>query len=194
MNNNPHLWQNFLRGDKSALSEIFLSVHDDLFRYGLKLTGDENLVKDAIQDLFLKLWKNRSNLKPVENFNPYLFKALRHHIIDNLELQGIASPFENEQENAVSIIYSVEDFLINEQVTEETRQKVIAALNKLMPRQREVIYLRYFEGLNFETIASIMNINIQSVRNTLHRGLVALRDLILIHPFFMLVGKIAWVV
>ena len=65
MNNNPHLWQNFLRGDKSALSEIFLSVHDDLFRYGLKLTGDENLVKDAIQDLFLKLWKNRSNLKPI---------------------------------------------------------------------------------------------------------------------------------
>ena len=67
MNQNHYLWQNFLQGDKEALSGIFLNVHDDLFRYGFKLSGNENLVKDAIQDLFLKLWKNRSNLKPVEN-------------------------------------------------------------------------------------------------------------------------------
>ena len=56
-----------MQGDKAALSEIFLQFHDDLFRYGLKLSHSENMVKDAIQDLFLKLWKNRSNLKPVEN-------------------------------------------------------------------------------------------------------------------------------
>ena len=67
MNQNHYLWQNFLQGDKEALSGIFLNFHDDLFRYGFKLSGNENLVKDAIQDLFLKLWKNRSNLKPVEN-------------------------------------------------------------------------------------------------------------------------------
>jgi RNA polymerase sigma factor (sigma-70 family) len=191
MNQNQYLWQNFLQGDKEALSGIFLDVHDDLFRYGIKLSGNENLVKDAIQDLFLKLWKNRSNLKPVENLKPYLFKSLRNHIIDSLELSKPVVRIEDHPEYLFEIVYSGEDFMISNQVTEETRNKVIEALNRLMPRQREAIYLRYFEELDFDTIATVMDINIQSARNTLHRGMVALRDLLLIQPFFLLIGKFA---
>jgi RNA polymerase sigma factor (sigma-70 family) len=190
MNQLQHLWLNFLQGDKAALSEVFLLYHDDLYRYGLKLAGDENLVKDAIQDLFLKLWKNRSNLKPVEVPKPYLFKSLRNHLIDSLELTKARIPIENDFEHPFEIVYSAEDFVIHEQVTEDVKQQVIQALNKLMPRQREALYLRYFEELDFETIASVMDINVQSVRNTLHRGISALRELILIQPFFLLMGKL----
>lgn len=190
MNQKQHLWLNFLQGDKAALSEIFLLYHDDLYRYGLKLAGNENLVKDAIQDLFLKLWKNRSNLKPVEVLKPYLFKSLRNHLIDSLELTKARIPIENDFEHPFEIAYSAEDFVIHEQVTEDVKQQVIQALNKLMPRQREALYLRYFEELDFETIAAVMDINVQSVRNTLHRGISALRELILIQPFFLLLGKL----
>ncbi len=190
MNQKQHLWLNFLQGDKAALSEIFLQYHDDLYRYGVKLAGNENLVKDAIQDLFLKLWKNRSNLKPVEVLKPYLFKSLRNHLIDSLELTKTSIPIEDNFEHPFEIVYSAEDFVINAQVTEDMRRQVIHALNKLMPRQREAIYLRYFEELDFETIAAVMDVNVQSLRNTLHRGITALRELMLIQPFFLLLGKL----
>ena len=190
MTDSQSLWQNFLQGDKAALSEIFLQYHDDLFLYGLKLSGNENLVKDTLQDLFLKLWKNHENLKPVENLKPYLFKSLRNHIIDSLELRKPMISIEDDFEHPFEIVYSTEDFVINAQVTKDTRKSVIDTLNKLVPRQREVIYLRYFEELDFETIAVIMNINVQSARNTLHRSMVALRDLMLIQPFFIMLGKI----
>ena len=190
MINSENLWQGFLNGNKAALSEIFIQYHDDLFRYGLKLSGNENLVKDCIQDLFLKLWKNRSNLHPVENLKPYLFKSLRNHIIDSLALQKPMVNLKEDFEHPFEIIYSPEDFLINSQITDETRQKVIHALNQLMPRQREAIYLRYFEELDFETISQVMDINVQSVRNSLHRGMEALRKLMLEQPFFLLIGKI----
>ncbi|MBN1791641.1 MAG: RNA polymerase sigma factor [Bacteroidales bacterium] len=189
MNQNQHLWLSFLQGDKNALSEIFLLYHDDLYRYGLKLAGNESMVKDAIQDLFLKLWKNRSNLKPIEILKPYLFKSLRNHLIDSLELTKPVIPMEEDFEHPFEIAYSAEDFVINTEVTEDLRRQVIDALNKLMPRQREAIYLRYFEELDFETIAGVMDINVQSVRNTLHRGISALRELMLIHPFLLLLGK-----
>lgn len=189
MNQNQHLWLSFLQGDKAALSEIFLEYHDDLFRYGLKLSGNENLVKDAIQDLFLKLWKNRSNLKPVEILKPYLFKSLRNHLIDSLELTKSLITIEDDFEHPFEIVYSAEDFVINAQVTEDLHRQVITSLNKLMPRQREAIYLRYFEELDFETIAAVMDVNVQSVRNTLHRGISALRDLMLIQSFLFLLGK-----
>jgi RNA polymerase sigma factor (sigma-70 family) len=190
MKENQLLWQNFLQGNKEALSAIFLQVHDDLYWYGMKLSGDENLVEDCIQDLFLRLWKNRSNLKPVENLKPYLFKSFRNHVIDSLELQRPVVSIEIDFEHPFEIIYSPEDFLISQQVSEENRAKVIEALNELSARQREAIYLRYFEELDFETIAVVMDMNIQSVRNTLHRGMQSLRNLMLAQFFLLLTTRI----
>lgn len=183
------LWRALLYGDKEALSEIYLAYHDDLFRYGFKLSGNQEMVKDCIQELFLKLWKNHNNLKPIKNIKPYLFKSLRNHIIDSIELkrQNAAMSSENEPDFIVS--YANEDFKSNEQVPEETRLKVIEALNQLTPRQKEIIYLRYFEELDFNTISQIMSINVQSVRNIIHRGMKVLRDLMLIQPFFFLISR-----
>ena len=65
------------------------------------------------------------------------------------------------------MVYSHEDFLITDQVTDTVRLNVIEALNKLKPRQREAIYLRYFEELDFDIIAQVMEMNIQSVRNVI---------------------------
>jgi RNA polymerase sigma factor (sigma-70 family) len=70
--------------------------------------------------------------------------------------------------------------MISSQTEKETQQKVIKLLNQLTTRQRHVIYLRYFEELEFETIARIMNMQVQSVRNLISRGLLQLRDLTLI--------------
>lgn len=182
-------WQQFLHGSQQALSDIFLQYHDDLFRYGMKLTGNKEMVKDCIQDLFLKLWKNRSNLKVVQSVKPYLFKSLRNHLVDSMDLQKPNLPLNDEAMSHLDIVYSHEDFLINDQVSADTRQQVIAALNKLTSRQREAIYLRYFEDLEFETIAQVMEMNVQSVRNLLQRGMQIMRDLMLFQPFIYMLGK-----
>lgn len=183
-------WQKFQNGDKDVLSGIFLSYHDDLFRYGLKLSGNQDIVEDCIQDLFLKLWKNRQRLKQVEHIKSYLLRSLRNHLHDSLELsRNNTTSIENTDETIFQVEYSPEDFLINSQVNEETRNRVIEALNQLSPRQREAIYLRYFEEMDFETIAHVMEMNIQSVRNTIFRGMQVMRDLMLISSFLVMIGK-----
>jgi len=189
MTKNQNLWNNFLQGDKSAFSEIFLTFYDDLLRYGRKLSGDQDMVQDCIQDLFLKLWKNKGNLKPVESIKPYLFRSLRNHITDSIILQKPRISIDEGFEHPFEITYSHEDFLIARQVSEEARSKVIEALNKLTIRQRETIYLRYFEDFDFKTIASIMDMNIQSVHNLLYRGMKVLRDLLLAEIFFIMLAK-----
>ncbi|HEX3009545.1 MAG TPA: sigma-70 family RNA polymerase sigma factor [Bacteroidales bacterium] len=183
-------WQQFLEGTQEALSEIFLTHHDDLFRYGLKLTGNQEMVKDCIQDLFLKLWKNRSNLKMVQSVKPYLFKSLRNHLTDSLEMQKPNLSLTDETIDYLNLKYSYEDFVVNDLVSKETRQQVITAINKLSSRQREAIYLRYFQDLDFETIAQIMEMNVQSVRNTLQRAMQFMRDLMLLHPFLIMLCKL----
>lgn len=182
-------WQQFLQGTQQALADIFLSHHDDLFRYGLKLTGNQDMVKDCIQDMFLKLWKNRNHLKMVQSVKPYLYKSLRNHLFDSLELQKPRLPINDDTLGDMQSTYSHEDFLIDNQVSQETREQVIAAINKLTPRQREAVYLRYFEELDFETIAQVMDMNVQSVRNTLQRGMQFMREMMLVLPFLCMLGK-----
>jgi len=190
MSDDLQLWERFLQSDKKALSAIFLNHHDDLVRYGRKLAGDRDMVNDCIQDLFLKLWKNRTNLKPIEHIKPYLFRSLRNHIIDSLEFQRNDITIDVDFEYPFSMVYSHEDFSITDQVADKVRINVIEALNKLKPRQREAIYLRYFEELNFDVIAHVMEMNVQSVRNVIHRGMISLRDIMLVQPFLLMLGKI----
>lgn len=184
---NKKLWEKYLNGDKEALSIIFRIFFDDLYNYGLRLTRKSEIVKDSMQDMFLKLWKNRSNLRIIDNIKPYLFKALRRHIITNLKWENHFVNYEQQPEELFQIEFSHEDFLINRNIDFETRENLIKALNKLTKRQREAIYLRYFEELDFASIAEIMSMKIQSVRNSIHRGLLVLRVIkIVLLLFFMI--------
>jgi len=183
---NKKLWEKYLNGDKEALSLIFRIFFDDLHSYGLRLTRNSEIVKDSMQDMFLKLWKNRSNLKVIDNIKPYLFKALRRHIVNNLKWSNNFIGYEQEPEELFKIEFSHEDFLINRNIDNETRENLIKALNKLTKRQREAIYLRYFEELDFESISEIMSMKIQSVRNSIHRGLLVLRELKIVLLLFIM--------
>ncbi len=174
---NRKLWEKYLNGDKEALTIIFRLFFDDLFNYGMRLTRNIEIVEDSLQDMFLKLWKNRSNLRIIDNIKPYLFKALRRHIIGNLKWGNHYVNYDDQPEELFQIEFSYEDFLINSHISQEKREYLIKALNKLTKRQREAIYLRYFEELEFESISEIMSMKVQSVRNSIHRGLVTLREM-----------------
>jgi RNA polymerase sigma factor (sigma-70 family) len=186
--NESYWWSLFLQGDKHAFSEIFLSFHDDLFRYGIKLTRDPETVNDCIQNLFLKLWKNRNNLKQVKEIKPYLFRSLRNHIIDTIELKRQNLPIDHNIEELFIVEFTAEDFMISSQTEEETHERVIKLLNQLTTQQRHAIYLRYFEEIEFENIAQIMNMQVQSVRNLISRGLLAMRNFILILSFWFMLN------
>jgi RNA polymerase sigma factor (sigma-70 family) len=180
---NEMLWNKFLEGDKNALSTLFRSIFDDLYGYGMRLTKNSDLVNDSIQDMFLKVWKNRAGLGQVEIVKPYLFTALRRQIITNLRYTRKYVMVEEVSDDFFEIDYSPEDFMVNQQIEKETSEKLIALLNQLTGRQKEAIYLRYFQGHDFKAVSEIMNMNVQSVRNTIHRGLLALRDLL---PLFLI--------
>jgi RNA polymerase sigma factor (sigma-70 family) len=171
------LWKRFINGDKEALELIFRTYFDDLFGFGLKLTRNTEIVEDSLQDMFFKLWKNRNNLNGIGNIKGYLLKALRHHIYDNLSWKNHFINCETPPEDLFEIEFSHEDFLITEQLNQETREKLINILNQLTNSQREAIYLRFFKGYDFNNISELMDISVQSVRNAIHRGLLAMREL-----------------
>ncbi len=177
VNNNSNdceLWDSFREGNDKAFSEIFNKHVQMLFRYGVKFISDEEMVKDTIQELFVKLYHNRQNLGSTDNINLYLFRALKNKLIDALY----------SQKDTVSLSSTVLPFEIanpEEPDTEDDWDRIVQKfrLNKglqaLTARQREAIYLRYTMDLSLEEISSLLEMNYQSVRNLIHRSVEKLR-------------------
>jgi RNA polymerase sigma factor (sigma-70 family) len=183
------LWNDFLAGNKQVFERIFLAHYDDLFRYGMRLTGDEEVVKDCIQNLFQRLWQRRKALAAIQEIKPYLFAALRHHITDELRAQkrrsALQSGYPGEVEMTVQ--HSPEDFLIAQQLTSEQQSLLLAALSQLSNRHREALYLKFFDGFAYDRIAEIMSLNQQSVRNLVHQAIKRMRQ-VLPHSLLVLLN------
>ena len=78
------LWNKFKSGDDIALSLLYGLYINQLYSYGLKISNDEYIVKDCIQETFLNLVDKRQMLLISEKTHLYLFKSLRNKIIEEL--------------------------------------------------------------------------------------------------------------
>jgi len=174
------LWDAFRDGDGDALSALFEIYYDPLYQYGLKLTGDEELVKDCIQNLFQKLWRRREGLRAVQVVKAYLFKALRRHLGDETKLLRQHRHLLPNYTDSFEVTYSHEEFLIAQQGDAEQSARLLAALNQLSKRQREALYLKFYDGFSYERIAEVMSLNTQSVRNLVFNALQTLRKVMVL--------------
>ncbi|NWJ52503.1 MAG: RNA polymerase sigma factor [Bacteroidetes bacterium] len=174
--------------ENQLYTSVFRFHFDTLYNYGKKITNDNELVKDCIQELFFRIWKNKVDLTSISYIKSYLLKGLRRQILNVLELK-YNHVDKIELEDNFLIEFSHEDYLIQMQNEDGLRTQIISALNQLSKKQREAIYLRYFEELEYSEIAEVMNINLQSVKNNVHRGLNALRDIISVSLLFWIIEK-----
>ncbi len=173
------LWKQLIEGDKHAYSALFVKFYDNLYAYSLKLTKEEDLSHDIIQELFVNLWVTRHKLKPVSNLKPYLLRCVKNLIID---YSRKSKTIEKTNQNIIQdeIVFSQEDFRINNEETVAQTAKVMELLNSLPGRVREAIYLRYFTGLDYNEIANVMDINVQTAQNFVHRGIRQMKEVYLV--------------
>ncbi len=173
-NVNPDIWKKFLQGNKEAFAQIYNAHVNALFRYGTKFCYDENLVKDAIHEVFLDLYlKRKKNKTTPENLRWYLMLAVKRNLIKKL-IQN--RKLETEDEFKFEPEYSIEKIIIESEKEDELNKRVNNMLKNLPARQKEAVYLRYNESMEYEDIAKIMNISIESVRKQIYRAISSLRN------------------
>ncbi|AEL26196.1 RNA polymerase, sigma-24 subunit, ECF subfamily [Cyclobacterium marinum DSM 745] len=167
------------KGDSEALSMIYDQYYEGLYFYLLKFTSQKDLVQNAVQDLFVDLWASRSKLGEINSLKGYLFvsgkRKLYHLIKSNKKKQIVDLAFPTVVDGML-FQYSQEDFLVEIETNEERKDRLLTAINRLPSRQKEAIYLRYYEKLNLEEISQIQGIAYQSVLNNLQRALHTLRS------------------
>lgn len=157
-----------------VLEVLYRRHYDLLLNYGMKFYPDQELVKDCIQDLFIKLHQS-NRLSPTECVKTYLLKALKNLLKDKL-----SSAKEMEDVEAASFNLTVEDsalYALFQKNDEEIRlsKLLLNAFHQLPVKQRETIYLHYVKGLSYKEIADVLGIAPQSCMNLVTRALSKLR-------------------
>lgn len=153
-----------------------------LYAYSVQFTKSSEEAEEIIQDVFVKLWQNRANIRQEETLRSLLFIMAKHHLI-NAYHSKVNHPVYEEYVNHLDVLmvdnahYQIE--------YDEFVLKFSKELKKLPPTQQKVITLSRFEQLTNKEVAEKLMISEQTVKNQLSIGLKALREKLVVLLIFL---------
>lgn len=154
-------WKKLKEGDLSGLEGLYRKFSNDLFKYGMTILPDSDLVKDCIQELFLDLWKYRERLNDTDKVKIYLCRSLSNKIFREIQLQKRRR--DHNSSEILASLYPTEGHKFPEDNSDEVNQKLEMAIYDLPERQKEIIHHLFFCKLSSEEISIKMGIAVQSV-------------------------------
>lgn len=171
------LWDSFLKGDQDSFKEIYDHHYDLLINYGYRFTSNLPLLEDAVQTLFIKLWQKRSSISKPASVTHYLLKAFRNTLINSLRsMANLQKKIDSFEALPFELTASREDHLVEEEDIVIQKKVVEEKLALLTNRQREGIYLRFFQELSYEEIAVILKMEVGGVYKLIYRAIDRLKN------------------
>lgn len=165
----------YRQGDQNAFMSLYDMYAEMLLNYGLCITSDKELVKDCVQDVFIKLISKSQDLQ-VTKVTSYLLISLRNRLLDEFRRKNYMTETAVEDIRISSTtVEDVENSYILDESSLNNVRKLQILMDELTPRQRQVFTLYYIEQRKYEDICDIMQMNYHSVRNLVHRGMLKLR-------------------
>ncbi|GAB3265472.1 hypothetical protein GCM10027347_33210 [Larkinella harenae] len=181
------LWHRSKAGDKLAFCQLAESQYRSLFNYATNFTTDREFIKDSIQEIFINIWEKRQTIS-IQYVSIYLFKSLRNQVLQEFRRSkhAVSVPYFQEI-SQLSDWETVETTIERNEADSESQRKVREAIESLPKRQQEVVFLKFYKGLENEQIAELMEINRQSVANLLYKALSSLKSQIAFFKYWLIV-------
>ena len=159
-------------GSEHAFTEIFNRYRSPLFQFIYKKTGDDEIARDIVQDVFVKIWDRRREISLTGSLSGYLYRAVFNRSLDVLKHHAVREEYIVSFQQMLQSVQADADHRIREHDMERVIELELAALPV---RMREVIQLRRKEYLSNREIAERMDISEQTVETHMKRALRVLR-------------------
>lgn len=167
-----------MAGREAAYNALYDRYADLLYGYGMKIVTDEAVVMDAIQTLFMNIFEKRKSLSAPNSIAAYLCRSLKNLLIN--EMQSATTRYTCKMDDTVDYDFDLQPDAENVIVAGEIEKEKILVfkeeLGKLSRQQREILYLRYYKGLEIDEIAEILSVSKRTVYNTSNNALTRLRE------------------
>lgn len=165
----------FNKRDDHAFSVIYQMFINDLYAYGLSLGCGKEQVKDIIQDVFFRIYFERNEFSTINQLKFYLFRSVKNGIYNLFKAKSSHTESFTDEDLNFSLTVNILDEIIEKEDQKIISQKINQILSKLSNREREAIYLRYLQGMEYSEISEIMNISQHSTRKLVSKAILRLQ-------------------
>ena len=151
--------------------QAVMPIKDKLYRYAFRILGNQMAAEDVVQEVFIKVWKRREEVKEIDNKEAWCMTVTRNLALDKLRKKKY--PHEPVEEH-----YAIKDTTMDpaQRVQSNNIMSMIKeAINALPNDQKQVVHLRDVEGYKYKEIAEITGLTIEKVKVYLHRARLTLR-------------------
>ena len=145
------------KGDQSALKYLFDVYYRDLVIYAMKIVVNRGVAEETVQDLFIRLWKNRNRLNLQKSLHAYLVTAVRNRSVNFIRSRYGRTRFED--------LDGIDQYTNAEAVNIlELREAIHSAVLLLPPKCKIIFNLSRNAGMTVEEIAAQLGISRKTVR------------------------------
>ena len=160
-------------GDSAAFRLLFQSYAEPLCTFTEQYTKSPEIAEELVQDLFFKIWKDRSTWAPTVSVKSYLYTSARNLALDYLKHQRVVDDWKQEALADNESIVPTPDQSV---CTKRLRRAVQEAIDELPERRRQVFKLSRQHGLTYKEIATVLDISIKTVETHMRRAFKFLRQ------------------
>ena len=164
------LFEQIRNNNAEAFNTLYAQFFAPLCVFASRYISDHNIIEDCVQDVFLKIWKDKENINITTSIRSYLLTATKNNCLNLIEKKKTEQTYEQYilntyDEYSSSDLYSVE----------EIERLITQAINKLPEKYRTVFQMSRFENLTYKEIAVKQNISIKTVEAYMHKSLIILQ-------------------
>jgi len=168
MKNDSEIAGRIRKGDKKEFETLFRSSYVSLVKYAKTILRDQDTSEEIVQDLFVRIWQERENIKIENSLNGYLFRAVHNRCLHYIEHRKVV-----EQHEASAISFQTD--LISDPVEilnyKELQAKIAGILERLPERCGKIFCMSRFEGMKYAEIAKKLSVSIKTVEANMGRAL-----------------------
>jgi len=166
-------WAGIVNGSRECFNLVFQSYYSELYYWGLKIIPDSDIVKESIQELFVRVWERRGRLSDVNNPKSYLMISLRREILAAKKARSFVVTTNKPEDEG--FFFDLNEFEKNDKIPPALREFLLQTINSLPKQQREMIHLYFYHELSYTQISEVMEISVPSARNLMYRTILNLR-------------------
>mgnify|MGYP002533844966 FL=1 len=147
-----------------------------MYSYGKALGVDDDALYDLIHDVFLHFFEHQNEIVDNDNVKYYLFRCLKNRMISEKRKEVTMEDIDESDDYLFSITVFGLDYIEEEEERKEIAEQIENMLCSLTGRQREAIYLRYMQELEYDEIAVLLNLTTKGTRKLIYRAIERMRE------------------
>ena len=160
--------ERFVNGDEKVFKSLFDQSYIEMVQRAVYYTNDFAVAEDVVQEVFMRLWERREELRGVQNIRGYLFYSIRNKCLNFIEHQQVMDKYRQ-----FCLLQEVQN---DEEEPEVVIEKLERLLEKLPEKRKKVLEMSILDSKSYAEIASSLDISLNTVKDHIKKAYAFLRE------------------